>query len=71
VLADAAGALLGAGALKAGALEAGAADVAPAADVEAALEAAACELELLVHPANATDTASVTASADHAPGRDS
>jgi hypothetical protein len=59
VLAGAADAVLGAGALESGA----AAEAGPAAEVEAAgVEGAACELELLLHPANATesDTAMAT-----------
>lgn len=55
-LAGAAGALLDAGALESGAADttAGAEGVAV---TEAELDDAACELELLLHPANATDTA--------------
>jgi hypothetical protein len=62
LLSVAAGALLAAGALVLGATEAEADD--------AELDDAACGLELLVHPANASDTDTVTATDDHVLERD-
>ncbi|HEY5200978.1 MAG TPA: hypothetical protein VIJ31_08700 [Acidothermaceae bacterium] len=64
LLTVAAGALLVAGALALGAAD-------PVADGETAgLDAAACGLELLLHPANATETDSVTATDDQILKRD-